>query len=137
LTRSHKAVYLVLPVLILALAVLACGTGYQTTQKLTGNSGEVRVRMQEANGTNSTEVELNEDWSGVRVTTTVVFSVTSGSCRAVLTGEDGTTLTLDASAGSPSEVSSDLVTDVFGEVTLQTECQNAQDLDLTINFFSR
>jgi hypothetical protein len=93
--------------------------------------------MKEANGTDSTEVELNEDWSGVRVTSTVTFSVSAGSCRALISGEDGTSITLDASAGSPSEVYGDLVTDVFGEVTLETECQNAQNLDLTINFTSR
>lgn len=136
MTRSKKVCYFILPILILALAALACGTGYRTTQKISGNSGEVRVRMNEANGTDSTSVEINEDWSRVRVTSTVSLSVDSGSCLAYLTGEDGTSISLDASAGSPGEVYGDLVTDVFGEVDLQTDCQNAQNLDLTI-FFAR
>ena len=136
MTRPKKTYYLILPILILTLAALACGTGYRTTQKITGNSGEVRVRMNEANGTDSTSVEINEDWSQIRVTSTVTLSVASGSCLVYLTGEDGTSISLDASAGSPGEVYGDLVTDVFGEVSLQTDCQDAQNLDLTI-FFAR
>jgi hypothetical protein len=132
--RPKKAYYLVLPILILALAAMACGTGYTTSQKISGNSGEVRVRTNEANGTDSTSVEIHEDWSRVRVTATVVLSVESGSCLIYLTGEDGTSISLDASAGSPGEVYGNLVTDSFGEVDLQTDCQNAQKLDLTIYF---
>lgn len=136
MTRPEKTYYLVLPILILALAALACGTGYRTTQKISGNSGEVRVRTNEANGIDSTSVEINEDWSRVRVTSTVTLSVDSGSCLVHLTGENGTSISLDASAGSPGEVYGDLVTDIFGEVDLQTDCQNAKNLDLTI-FFAR
>lgn len=136
MTRPEKTYYLVLPILILALAALACGTGYRTTQKISGNSGEVRVRTNEANGIDSTSVEINEDWSQVRVTSTVTLSVGSGSCLVHLTGENGTSISLDASAGSPGEVYGDLVTDIFGEVDLQTDCQNAKNLDLTI-FFAR
>jgi len=136
MTRSKKAYYLVLPILVLALAALACGTGYRTTQKISGDSGEVRVRTNEANGMDSASVEINEDWSRVRVTSAVTLSVDSGSCLVNLTGEDGTSISLDVTAGSPGEVYGDLVTDVFGEVDLQTDCQNAQNLDLTI-FFTR
>ena len=136
MTRHKKTKHLVLAILILALATLACGTGYTTTHKISGNSGEVRVRMKEANGTDSTSVEISEDWSRVRVSTTVTFGVETGSCLAYLSGEDGTSISLDASAGSPKEVYGSLVTDAFGEVDLQTDCQNAQNVDLTI-YFSR
>jgi hypothetical protein len=134
MTGSKRIYFLVLPILLLALAALACGTGYRTTQKISGNSGEVRVRMNEADGVDSTSVEINEDWSRVRVTTTVTLSVDSGTCLIYLTGEDGSSINLDATAGSPGEIYGDLVTDVFGEVDLQTDCQNAQNLDLTIYF---
>jgi len=134
MNSPKKVYYLVLPILILALAALACGTGYTTTHKLSGNSGEVRIRMNEANGTDSTSAEISEDWSRVRVTATVTLSVDTGSCLAYVTGEDGTSINLNASAGSPGEVYGNLVTDSFGEVDLQTDCQNAQNLDLTIYF---
>ena len=134
MTGSTRIYFLVFPILILALAALACGTGYRTTQKTSGNSGEVRVRMNEADGVDSTSMEINEDWSRVRVTSTVTLSVASGNCLANLIGEDGTSISLDASVGRPGEVYGDLVTDVFGEVSLQTDCQNARDLDLTIFF---
>ncbi len=134
MTKNKKTSYLVLVMSVLALAALACGTGFTTTHKISGNSGEVRVRMNEANGTDSTSMEINEDWSRVRVSTTVTFSVESGSCLAYLTGEDGTAISLDTSAGSPTEVYGSLVTDGFGEIDLQTDCQNAQNLDLTVYF---
>lgn len=134
MTRQKKVLYLVLPILMLSLAVLACSGGYSTTSKLSGNSGEVRVRTKEADGTDSTSVELNEDFLRDRVAATVTLSVEAGSCRATLVGEEGTTITLDAAAGSSAQASGDLVTDAFGEVELQTDCQGAQNLDLLINF---
>jgi len=134
MTRQKRAYLLVLPILILALAALACGTGVSTTHKITGNSGEVRVRMKEANGADSTSVEINEDWSRTGVSATITLFVEAGSCQATIVGGDGASTSLSASAGSPAEVYANLVTDGFGEVDLKTDCQNAQNLDLAINF---
>jgi hypothetical protein len=134
MTRQKRILYLILPILMLALAVLACSGGYSTTSKLSGNSGEVRVKKGEAEGTDSTSVELNEDWMRDRVFATATLSLEAGSCQATLVGAEGTAITLDASAGSPAQASGDLVTDGFGEVDLQTDCQGATNLDLLINF---
>ncbi|MCJ7733709.1 MAG: hypothetical protein MUP11_04080 [Anaerolineales bacterium] len=134
MSRSKKICPILLPILILTLVTLACGTGYRTTQKITGNSGEIRVRMNDANGSDSTSVEINEDYSWQRVTTTVSFSLEAGSCRATLQGEEGTIISMDASAGSPAQVYGDLITDAFGEINLQTDCQNALNLDMVISF---
>jgi hypothetical protein len=130
----ERFIYLILPILALSLALLACSGGYSTTSKLSGNSGEVRVKTGEADGTDSTSVELNEDWMRDRVSATATLSVEAGSCRGTLVGEDGTSIVLDASAGSPAQVSGDLVTDGFGEVDFETSCKGAQNLDLLINF---
>jgi hypothetical protein len=134
MTRQKKTLYLILPILILSLAALACSGGTSTTQKLTGNSGEVRVKMKSADGTDTTSVELNEEFDNERVAVTATLSVESGSCLATLTGEDGTVITLNASAGSPAEAYGDLVTDVFGEVDLATDAQGASNVDLFIQF---
>ena len=134
MTRQKRIYYLILPILALALAILACSGGYSTTSKLNGNSGEVRVKTGEADGTDSTSVELNEDWMRDRVFATATLSMEAGSCRATLVGEEGTTLVLDASAGNPAQASGDLVTDGFGEVDLETNCQGVTNLDLLINF---
>jgi len=135
--RQKRIYYLILPILALALAVLACSGGYSTTSKISGNSGEVRVKTGEANGTDSTSVELNEDWMRDRVFATATLSVESGRCQATLVGEEGTALVLDVSAGSPAQASGDLVTDGFGEVDLETNCQGAASLELLINFTLR
>jgi len=137
MSRQKRLTYLILPILALSLAILACSGGYSTTSKLSGNSGEVRVKTGEADGTDSTSVELNEDWMRDRVSVTAALSVEAGSCRGTLVGEEGTSIVLDASAGSPAQASGDLVTDGFGEVEFETNCQGAQNLDLLINFTLR
>ncbi len=134
MSRRKKVSYLILPILALSLAVLACSGGYSTTSTRSGNSGEIRVKTSEADGTDSTSVELNEDWMRDRVSVTAILSLEAGSCRGTLVGEDGTAIVLDASAGSPAQVSGDLVTDAFGEVDFETNCQGAKNLDLLINF---
>jgi hypothetical protein len=134
MTPQKRKANLLLVVLVLALAALACGTGYQTSKKIVGNSGEVRVRMKEASGASSTEVEINEDWFRERVTASVTLSLEAGSCQATLLGEEGTKIILNAAAGSPSKGNGNLVTDGFGEVTLETNCQGGQNMDLLIEF---
>lgn len=134
MTRQKRTIYLILPILALSLAILACSGGYSTTSKLSGNSGEVRVKTGSADGVDTTSVEINEDWSRTRVSATVAFSVESGSCQATLIGEEGTRIVVNASAGSPGQSSGDLVTDGFGEITFDSNCQDAQNLDLLINF---
>jgi glycerate-2-kinase len=134
MTRQKRVTYLILPILALALAALACSGGYSTTSKISGNSGEVRVKTGEADGSDTTSVELNEDWMRDRVFTTVSFSLEGGTCRATLVGEENTRIELNASAGSPAQASGYLVTDGFGEVDLETNCQGGQNLELLINF---
>lgn len=134
MTRQKRTIYLILPILALSLAILACSGGYSTTSKLSGNSGEVRVKTGEADGVDSTSVELNEDWSRTRVSATVAFGVESGSCQATLIGAEGTRIVVNASAGSPGQASGDLVTDGFGDITFESNCQGVQNLDLLINF---
>ena len=132
--RKKRKTYLILAILAVTLAALACSGGYTTTSKLSGNSGEVRIKTKEADGTDSTSVELNEDWTRERVGVTATLTLEAGSCQADLVGEDGTVLTLNASAGNPARASGDLVTDGFGEVEFETNCQGVQNLELLITF---
>lgn len=134
MTPKKRTIYLALALAILAVTALACGTGYQTSSKILGNSGEVRVKMKDASGTNSTSVEINEDWPRESISTTATLSLEAGSCLATLMGNEGTVLVLEAAAGSPTETYGELVTDGFGEVDLQTDCQGGQNLDLLITF---
>lgn len=134
MVKKQNGLFLALISLVLGLAVLACGTGYRTTSKSSGNSGEVRVRMNEADGTDSTNLEINEDYNHSRVAITANLLVESGNCQATLVGEDGTIISLSASPESPAEVFGDLVTDAFGEIELETICQNAKNVDLTISY---
>ena len=64
-----------LPVLVLILALLACGTGYRTSSKITGDSGQISIKMNEADGSGQTSVEINEDYFHERVTATVILVV--------------------------------------------------------------
>jgi len=133
----NKLYRLALPFLILVLAGLACGTGYRTSSSIYGESGKVRVQLKEGDGVYTNSVEINEDWGWERVSATVTFSVSEGSCLATLSGEENSSIILNATAGNPSEMTGDLVTDSFGDVELVTDCQSAKELDLTINFTRR
>jgi hypothetical protein len=132
--NKQRALYLISAILILAMASLACGTGYSTSSKLSGNSGEIRVKLASADGQDTHSVEINEDWSWQRVSTTVSATAEEGSCRVALTGGENTAIVLDAAAGSPGQSYGDLVTDGFGEVSLQSECSGAKNLEVTIAF---
>ena len=134
MTAKRKLYWLALPILALAIAGLACGTGFSTSSKIYGLSGNVRVKMKEADGVYNNSVEINEDWSRERIGANVTLSVSEGSCRATLSGEENTSIVMDVAAGSPAETSGDLVTDGFGEVYLETDCQAAKALDLYIDF---
>ena len=137
MTSRNRIYKLALPFLILILAGLACGTGYKTSSSIYGESGKVRVQLKEGDGVYTNSVEINEDWSWDRVSATVTFSVSEGSCLATLSGDENTSIVLTASAGNPSEMTGDLVTDSFGDVELVTDCTGAKELDLTINFTRR
>lgn len=134
MTQQKRISTLILPILALTLALLACSGGYSTTSKISGNSGEVRVKTNEADGSDTTSVELNEDWMRDRVAVSARLSVESGSCQATLVGQESTVLALDTAAGNPAQATGVLVTDGFGEVDFVTNCQGAQNLELLINF---
>jgi hypothetical protein len=132
--KSRKLTWLALPILALILASLACGTGYRTSSSISGLTGKSRIQMNEASGVNTNSLEINEDWSYTGVNATVTFSVTEGSCQATLTGNENTSIIVSAAAGSPGQSTGTLVTDGFGEVDLETNCQDAKELDLLIDF---
>lgn len=129
-----RLIWLALPILALMIASLACGTGFSTSSKRYGLSGNIQAKLQEANGVNTNTIEINEDWSYVPFTATTNLTVSAGSCRATLSGGENTSIVLEASAGSPSEAYGELVTDGFGDIDLETDCQDAEGLVLTIDF---
>jgi hypothetical protein len=134
MSNKKRALYLISVVMILSLVTLACGTGYSTTSKLSGNSGEVKVSLKSADGANSNSVEINEDWSYAQIATTVTATTEAGSCAVSITGGENTAISLNTAAGSPGQASGVLVTDGFGEVDLQTNCAGAENLTVQFNF---
>ena len=134
MTARRRLYRLALGILILAIAALACGTGFKTSSTIYGLSGVVRVEIKEADGVYTNSVEINEDWSQVRISATVTLSVSAGNCQATLSGDENTSIILDVVEGSSTEAYGDLVTDSFGEISLETDCQEAQGLDLSIDF---
>ena len=134
MTARRRLYWLALPILALVIAGLACGTGFSTSSTVYGLSGNIRAKLKEGNDVYTNSLEINEDWSRVRINASVTASVAEGSCRATLTGEENTSITLDVAAGSPAEASGYLVTDGFGEIELEADCQEAKELDVLINF---
>jgi hypothetical protein len=131
---KRKLYRIILAALALLLVGLACGTGYSTSSKIYGQSGNVTVKLKTSEGTNYNSVEINEDWSWDRIDAKVILSVNEGSCQVTLSGEENTALVMNVSAGNPVETYGELVTDGFGELDLNTDCQGAKDLELQIDF---
>jgi len=129
-----RLAWLALPLMALVIASLACGTGYRTSSSITGLSGKSRIQMNSANGLNTNSLEINDDWSYTEVNATVTFSVSEGSCQATLTGNENTSIIVNATAGNPGQTAGILVTDGFGEVDMDTNCQDAKELDLLVEF---
>jgi hypothetical protein len=134
MNKRRRLIWIALPLLALVLASLACGSGYRTSTSITGLTGKSRLQMNEASGVNNNSMEINEDWSYTRVDATVTLSVSEGSCQATVSGSENTSITLSAAAGSPGAMTGPLVTDGFGEVDLETNCQDAKELDIQIDF---
>lgn len=134
MTERRRIYWLSLPFLALVLAVLACGTGFSTSTTIYGLSGRVRAQMKEANGVYTNSLEIDEDWIHARINASVSFSVSEGSCQATLSGGENSSITVSATADNPGEASGTLVTDAFGDVDLETDCQEAKELDLLVEF---
>jgi len=131
---KKRLAWLALPLMALVIASLACGTGFSTSSTIYGNSGKVQAKLKEGDGVNNNSLEINEDWSYVQFSATINLSVSAGSCRATLSGGENTSIVLEASAGSPAETYGTLVTDGFGEIDLETDCQNAEEMLLVVDF---
>ena len=131
---KRKYYRMILPILALLLAGLACSTGYSTSSSIYGESGNVKIKLKTSEGTNYNSVEINEDWGWDRIDAKVMLTVNEGSCQVTLSGEENTALAMEVSAGSPVEVYGELVADSFGELDLNTDCQGAKDLEVTIDF---
>lgn len=63
---KRKLYWLALPILALAIAGLACGTGFSTSSTTYGLSGNVRAKLKEADGVYNNSLEINEDWNRSR-----------------------------------------------------------------------
>jgi hypothetical protein len=133
ITNTNK-IKLILASFTIFLATLACGTGYRTTSNISGNSGTIRVQIKDADGSNQTKIEINEDYVRESVQIEAAFSLESGSCQATLSGEDGSRISLVASGGNPGTIQGQLITNGFGEIDLETNCQNGVNMDLVIEF---
>lgn len=131
---NSNRIKIFLTAFLIVVVTLACGTGYRTTSNIAGNSGTIRVRMKNADGANRTNIEINEDYFRESIQIQAAFSLESGSCQATLSGEDGSRISLVASGGNPGQTQGELITDGFGEVDLETNCQDGVNLDLVLEF---
>ena len=51
-----------------------------------------------------------------------------------MSGSDGTSISLHTSAGNPAQGFGSLVTDGFGEISLETDAQLAKNVEIKIDF---
>lgn len=134
--KKRRHLRLAILILVMLVGVSACSTSYITTTTNLGNRGQVVLKTKSAEGSYKTSVEINEDYSWADVTLTINITVEVGSYRATFTDDDGKTVTLDASAGNPAQVETQMTTDAFGSISLNAEASGAQGVVISIDYTS-
>ena len=121
-------------ILIFIITALACSTGTTTSHTISGDQGQVVVKMKSADGSDQTGIEINEDWAWEIVPMAITVTVEAGSYQATFVDHEEQTITLVATAGNPASIRAQMVTDGFGKILLQSEASGAEGVTITIDY---
>jgi hypothetical protein len=121
-------------ILILLFAALACTTGYSTSHTVTGNQGQVVLKTKSADGSNQTGIEIDEDYEWITIPMTITITVDAGSYQATFVDHEENNVTLKALPDNPASIRTEMVTDGFGKIMLQSEANGAEGVIITIDY---
>ena len=139
--QKLRRLALVVVLLCLALAVVACEGYTQTGAKTSGqrgmNGGEERVSVAKANGTIEEDLEDLPNLGGL-LDAEVSLSVEKGSFKIELLGPEGeVTLTLEARDGQQVSGSGLMAVDSFGEASYRVTAVEAENVEYSLVFVYR
>ena len=137
----HKiSVANVLGLLVLALALAACGGGGYTERggKTTGHQdargGDVTVEISKASGTTKEKIEVAQA-ADLEMEVDVTLAVGKGSYKIELLGKDNqVTLALEARDGETVSGHGQMVTDSFGEASYRVTAVDAENVDYVLSW---
>ena len=121
-------------ILILVIIALACSTGTSTSHSISGDQGTIVVKIKSADGTDQTGIEINEEWAWETVPMAITVTVEAGSYQATFIDHEEQSITLDAKTGNPASIRTQMVTDGFGKIILQSEASGAEGVTITIDY---
>lgn len=121
-------------ILILTIAALACSTGYSTSHTISGNQGQVVLKTKTADGSNQTGIEFDEEYEWISLPLAITVTVEAGTYQATFIDHEENTVTLEASAGNPASIRTEMVTDGFGKILLLSEASGAEGVIITIDY---
>jgi len=118
----------------IVIAILACGTGYTTTRTSTGDDGNVVLKLASLDGTDDTQVEIDDTFNWETLSLDITVDVEAGNYQAEFIDDEGQILQLNATSGKPAIGKRIMVTDGLGNITLNSLGEGAQNIVITIEY---
>ena len=133
----------VLGLLVLSMALAACGggvytqSGARTTSHQGTGGGDVTVEISKANGTAEQTIEA-ADVADLEMEVDVTLAVGKGSYKIELLGKDDqVTLALEARDGETVSGHGQMVTDSFGEASYRVTAADGENVDYVLEYTFR
>ena len=132
--KIYKDWKILLAAALVLITILACGTGYTTTRTSTGDEGKVVLKLANLDGSDETQIEIDDSFSWDTLALEITVEVEGGSFQAEFIDDEGQVLQMKAAVGQPITGKRHMVTDGQGNITLNALGEGAESITITIEY---
>jgi hypothetical protein len=132
--NSKKNWKFMLFIFCLMIVIMACGTGYTTTRTSTGDEGSVVLKIADLNGSDETQVEIDDSFTWDTLLLEITVEVEAGNFQAEFIDDEGQLLQMNATEEKPGIGKRNMVTDGLGNIILRSHGDNAENITITIEY---
>ena len=132
--KIYKNWKILLAAALVLITILACGTGYTTTRTSTGDEGKVVLKLANLDGSDETQIEIDDSFSWDTLALEITVEVEGGSFQAEFIDDEGQVLQMKAAVGQPATGKRHMVTDGKGNITLNALGEGAESITITIEY---
>ena len=132
--KIYKDWKILLAAALVLITILACGTGYTTTRTSTGDEGKVVLKLANLDGSDETQIEIDDSFSWDTLALKITVEVEGGSFQAEFIDDEGQVLQMKAAVGQPITGKRHMVTDGQGNITLNALGEGAESITITIEY---
>ena len=131
---SQRKWKILVALICLMAAILACGKGYTTTRTRTGDKGKVVLKLANLDGSDETQIEIDKSFTWDTLALEIVVEVEEGNFQAEFIDDEGQSLVMEATPGNPATGKRNMVTDGLGKITLNSQGEGTQNVTITIEY---